>query len=270
MLPLMNATAMTPEQRTETVQRHVTEQRLAPYMNATFNDVEKAVELYLWDRRLSSAFFHDISMLEVALRNTLDQAMVDRFGQEWFRISASLFDQRTYSQIADAWDRLPSRFHEAPLGDKRIRGRLVASCMFGTWVSALDAGGKTGLDGPCATVNHDDVWTRGTLLKAFPGARKIAGGLREQLTRQWIHHQVREVHILRNRLAHHESLINGYPNPGTGGKDAKPERRTVEDGVTACRRLSHMIDSSLNTLIGESSDLDDVLAADPRPGWGFV
>lgn len=234
---------------TQTVQAHVSNQRLVPYMAATFNDAEKAVELYLWDRRLATAIFHDISVLEVALRNALDRALTQQYGPEWFRLSSALFDQRTYSQIADAWERLPARFRDATPGDGKIRGRLLASCMFGTWVSALDAGGKTGVDGPCAWSSHDFVWTRSVLLSAFPGAGKIAGSMREQLTRPWAHQQVREVHILRNRVAHHESLINGYPVPGTGDKTSAPERRTVQDGAQACRRLGQMIDTALAALI---------------------
>lgn len=269
-ISLVSDTPSSQTGQTLTVRAHVSEQRLLPYMDATFNDAEKAVELYLWDRRLATAIFHDLSVLEVALRNALDRALTQEHGSEWFRLSSALFDQRTYSQIADAWERLPARFRDAAPGDGRIRGRLLASCMFGTWVSALDAGGKTGVDGPCAWSNHDVVWTRGVLLLAFPGAGKIAGTMRTQLTRPWVHQQVREVHILRNRVAHHESLINGYPVPGTGGKTSAPDRRTVQEGTQAGRRLGQMIDIALADLIENHSQVDDVLAIDPRIGWGFA
>jgi hypothetical protein len=268
--PVSDTPSSSQTRQAQTVRAHVSDQRLLPYMEATFNDAEKAVELYLWDRRLSTAIFHDISVLEVALRNALDRALTEQYGPEWFRLSSALFDQRTYSRIAAAWERLPARFHDAAPGDGRIRGRLLASCMFGTWVSALDAGGKTGVDGPCAWSNHDVVWIRSVLLSAFPGAGKIAGAMRRQLTRPWVHQQVREVHILRNRVAHHESLINGYPDPGTGGKTSAPDRRTVQDGAQACRRLGQMIDTTLAALIETHSHIEDVLAADPRTGWGFT
>lgn len=111
---------------------------------------------------------------------------------------------------------------------------------------------------------------RSALLLAFPGAGKIAGTMRAQLTRAWVHQQVREVHILRNRVAHHESLINGYPVPGTGGTTSAPERRTVQDGAQACRQLGKMIDTALATLIETHSHIEDVLATDPRSGWGFT
>ena len=126
------------------LRQHVSDQRLLPYMDATFHDADKAVELYLWDRDLATAFFHDLSVLEVALRNTMDRALARRYGDEWFRMCSALFDRRTYDQIADACERLPSRSLNAAPADGKIRGRLIASCMFGTWVSALDAGGRTG------------------------------------------------------------------------------------------------------------------------------
>lgn len=239
-------------------------------MEATFDDEGKAVELYVWDRRLATAFFHDLSVLEVALRNAVDRALTKQYGSEWFRVSSALFDKRTYQQIAEAWERLPAKFRNAGPKDGKIRGRLIASCMFGTWVSVLDIGGATGTAGPCAMANHDNVWTRELLLSAFPAARKLAGGEREQLNRHWVHQQVREVHVLRNRVAHHESLINGYPVPGTGGEHSPPARRTPRDGADACIRLAKMIDEDLAEFIADNSEIDGVLDVDPRPGWGFV
>jgi hypothetical protein len=59
---------------------HISEQRLLPYMEATFSDEGKAVELYIWDRQLATAFFHDLSVLEVALRNAVDRALTKLYG----------------------------------------------------------------------------------------------------------------------------------------------------------------------------------------------
>lgn len=37
--------------------KHVSEQRLATYLDATYMDQDKALELYAWGRQLSAAFF---------------------------------------------------------------------------------------------------------------------------------------------------------------------------------------------------------------------
>ena len=54
--------------------KHISLDRLRPFMKETYNDPEKAVQLYVWDRKLSTAFFYDISILEVSLRNAIDHA----------------------------------------------------------------------------------------------------------------------------------------------------------------------------------------------------
>ena len=113
-------------------------------MKETYNDPEKAVQLYVWDRKLSTAFFYDISILEVSLRNAIDHALCTQYGPNWY-LGAVRFDERTSNLLSDAWSRLPAKYtHENRTGN-RIRGRLIASCMFGTWAYMLDAGGNSGL-----------------------------------------------------------------------------------------------------------------------------
>jgi len=250
--------------------QHVSKQRLEPYLDATFNDELKALQLYAWGRKLSAAMFHDISVLEVALRNALDRVLVGAYGEDWFRLSAVLFDSRTYEQLTRAWEGLPAKFFATQKGDGKIRGRLIASCMFGTWKAMLDAGGSTGIDGPCARVDHDDVWTRERLVAAFPGAVQGARAERAHFDRAWVHTQIREVHVLRNRVAHHESLVKGYPIPGTGSTDEPPERRTAQQGADACMRLAQMIDRDLAAFLKDTSEVDQLLTDDPRRGWGFL
>ncbi len=250
--------------------KHVSSQRLATYLRATFDDEQKALDLYVWGRKLSAAYFHDISVLEVALRNSLDAALAKKYGDNWFRLSSSLFDARSYRQITDGWDRLPAKFRGTQATDGKIRGRLIASCMFGTWVAMLDVGGATGVDGPCNRAEHDAVWTREVLLDALPGANKEAGEERQRLDRAWVHEQMREVHILRNRIAHHESLVNGYPIPGTNDASSTPVRRTATAGYSFCMRLARMLDRDLAQFLQTTSQVPAVLSQDPRISWGLV
>ncbi|KQB86981.1 Abi family protein [Corynebacterium lowii] len=242
--------------------RHISIQRLKPYLEEMFYDERKAVALYMWDRELSAAFFRDISLLEVALRNTIDSVLVSTYGQSWHRSAVTLFDSRTFNQIAEAWKRLPKAYHSYDPANGVIRGRLIASCMFGTWVSMLDAGGGTGCEPPCDKVDHDQIWSTELLIKAFPGGQKIAGTCdRQPFDRAWVHRQVRNVHLLRNRIAHHESLINGYPIPGENNDESRISARR---GYYYCLRLAAMIDRDLFRYIEQSSVVPSVLEKDPR------
>lgn len=237
---------------------HVSSQRLAPYMTETSGDRDKAIKLYDWDRDLSAAFFRDISILEVALRNSIDRALCKKYGELWYQSSAILFDSRTFKQISKAWCSLPAEHQSYDAKNRKVRGRLVAACTFGVWVNILDKGGKTDLRGPCAKADHDRVWDRGTLLEAFPGAGQISG--REdgmELDRKWVHQQVRKVHLLRNRVAHHESLINGVPITGEqNGKNGKTSRMSIDECRKYTNRLAAMMDRNLyNYLINRSNVL---------------
>ncbi|WP_297005146.1 hypothetical protein [uncultured Corynebacterium sp.] len=113
----------------------------------------------------------------------------------------------------DAWQKIPSRFRKTVGQNETLHGHLVSNCMFGFWVSLLDAGGGTGFPAPRHEVSHDEIWDRELLLTAFPGGRPVATtehGAAGKLNRSWVHEQVRKVHLLRNRVAHHEPLIRGY------------------------------------------------------------
>lgn len=225
-----------------------------------YNDPEKAVQLYVWDRKLSTAFFYDISILEVSLRNAIDHALCTQYGPNWY-LGAVRFDERTSNLLSDAWSRLPAKYTQENRTGNRIRGRLITSCMFGTWAYMLDAGGNSGLRPPLDYVDHSQIWTRQLLISAFPGAKKAAGHEGKELDRSWVHEQIFVVHQIRNRIAHHESLIQGIPLPG------RNHRLTTEEALAACRLLASMIDSELRTFLDQESDVTRLLAADPRKQW---
>ena len=225
-----------------------------------YNDPEKAVQLYVWDRKLSTAFFYDISILEVSLRNAIDHALCTQYGPNWY-LGAVRFDGRTSNLLSDAWSRLPAKYTQENRTGNRIRGRLITSCMFGTWAYMLDAGGNSGLRPPLDYVDHSQIWTRQLLISAFPGAKKAAGHEGKELDQSWVHEQIFVVHQIRNRIAHHESLIQGIPLPG------RNHRLTTEEALAACRLLASMIDSELRTFLDQESDVTRLLAADPRKQW---
>ncbi|WP_313512448.1 hypothetical protein [Corynebacterium variabile] len=188
----------------------MSEQRMKHFFTGAFYDELQAIALYDRDRRLAAAFFQDISILEIALRNAIDRALSDRSGALWFASSRMNRDARTTRQLCDTWARFPAGFRQPTEHSGTIRGRLISTCMFGLWVSILDSGGGTGLPEPRDLARHDEIRDRELLFAAFPGGQLVATaerGAAGTLTRSWIHEQVRKIHPLRNRVAHHEPLI---------------------------------------------------------------
>ena len=173
-------------------------------------------------------------------------------------------DDRSLGQIAKAWSQLnnPSPRHSA------TPGRLVAQCMFGMWVNLLDAGGYTGKPPRDKRANYEDLW-RTTLRSAFPGGRAEARNDPDpnaHFTRQWVHSVAKTVNVLRNRVAHHEPLHNGFPLPGqrVGRQQVTGRRLTAAEGVDAYMKLTRMIDRNLAEWISENTRVPDLLANRPQ------
>lgn len=141
--------------------------------------------------------------------------------------------------------------------DPSIPGRLIAQCTLGTWVGLLDQGGWTGDGSTRRQVDYEELW-RDTLHKAFPGGRTVARLRGERFTRSYTHRIAKNVHTLRNRIAHHEPLINGVPLNG------QAERLSLQEAVTDYVDQTSMIDKNLSQwLLKEFSHTASLLSSYP-------
>lgn len=240
--------------------KHISEKRLQPYLQLAHLSQEKALELYRLDRKLASAIFEDIAYLEVALRNNINQVLCEDFGNDWYCRQIG-FDERVVRNIADTWEKLPAQYTSKSADrNSTLGGRIVASSMFRTWTNMLDAGGSSGLPAPFEKSHHGDIWTRDRLIRVFPGANQLAKIQDPEyaargLHRAWVHEKVLYVHWLRNRAAHHESLVNGIPKPGdSGGK-----RIIIGDCLQHCTDLAVMLDRELYSFLEQESKAQQIL-----------
>lgn len=231
--------------------------RFATYLGAGAGDHALARALYIWDRDVSISILADIAILEVALRNAMHGVLSAVWGVRWYENPALVFDERTLGQLRRAWEELPAPVRK-DRSDSRLPGRLVARCMFGFWANLLDAGGQAGLEPRRTKVDYEVLW-RSALHSAFKGGPVEARAEGARYTRPWAHEALRTVNMLRNRVAHHEPLINGFPLPG------QAQRLSAIDGHEACRKLARMIDRDLATWLDRSSQTPTLLATRPQP-----
>ena len=156
----------------------VSETRFGTYLTHSAGDEELAWRLYEWNLEVSSALMTPLNMLEVTLRNRLYEAGARPFGSNWLTTSTHLraADRGT---VTDACEYLKRR--NAPVNP----GAVIAELAFGLWVGLL--------------ANHYDqtLWRQG-LHRAF-----VRGA-----SRPYLHDQLDRVRTLRNRIAHHEHLLN--------------------------------------------------------------
>ncbi|MCZ9351354.1 Abi family protein [Streptomyces mutabilis] len=232
--------------------------RLAPFLAATATPAA-AMELYLWNVRLSAAFGEVIALAEVILRNAMAEQLAAAYGATWYA-RTDLFDDRTMSGFKTTWRNItmPADLATGKPAQKTLQavpaGKIVAEPTFGCWVNLLDKGGTRG-DGPYRkNVDYDSTLWRKALHKAFPNS----GGKRTTVFTTASH-----VRSLRNRAAHHEPLIDGVPLPGQNDRRGRTRRLTLPQAHTEVLCLVEYIDQDVPAWLSQTSRVPDLLHTRP-------
>jgi hypothetical protein len=170
-----------------TIEQRLSIERFRPYRTATGDDPVQAIQLYERNTDLSAAFWAVLCDVEVLLRNAMHERLtawsLGRYGQlNWYLDPGRVLSQQAVATIGEA------RQHEAANGRPETAGRVVAELPLGFWRFLLSSRYERTLWLPC-------------LRSAFPGVQ--GRGMRRD-----VHDAVRELHMLRNRIAHHEPIHN--------------------------------------------------------------
>lgn len=107
--------------------------RFSKYLLAAGGDTDRAIRLYVWNAHVGEAFHTPIQTVEVALRNSINHALVAKFGPDWWQ-------DPVFLRVVDI-----ERRQDLDTVKKRIRNRnqvlvtaqIVASLSFGFWASML-------------------------------------------------------------------------------------------------------------------------------------
>lgn len=227
--------------------RSITPTRMGVYLSAVGGDPDRARELYLWDRDLAVAFLGDLAILEVALRNAMSAQLEVKWGAKWYENADMPLDDRSMNTLSMAWGRV-----QGP----KTPGKLVAQCMFGFWRGLLDKGDHAGKAPRRVRCDYEVLW-RGVLDKAFPGGRAQARADRQRWNREYALAVVTRVNELRNRVAHHEPLVNGLPLSG------RQIRLSAQEAYDDTLRLAAMLDRDLHSFLLVRSQVPVLLGSRP-------
>ncbi|MDY4382259.1 hypothetical protein [Pectobacterium brasiliense] len=167
--------------------------RIGTYENivggtASLLQTEKALRLYMWNAQISAAFFVPLHACEVLTRNAISEVIEKVYGDRW---PWSIGFERS----------LPIPIHGYKPKDDLISGRrnqpttgkVIPELKFVFWQKML-------------TGRFDTRLWNNHILTAFPHA--VAQGLSAAQLRQNLYNDLETVRKLRNRIAHHEPIIN--------------------------------------------------------------
>ena len=200
-----------------TLEFFLSAERLLPYRGASQGGLDHAINLYEWNAQVSAAWWQDIGHLEVLVRNAMHVQLsswsLARYGSaHWFDDPEGLLAPHRRQDILNARLRLErdNKPDEA--------GRIIAELSFGFWRYLVSS-------------HYDRTLWRYALYLGFPGERK----------RNKIYGSLVRLHLLRNRIAHHEPihripLIRRHEELLTVVQWIDPELRTWVERQSRVRR----------------------------------
>jgi hypothetical protein len=176
------------------VKHWISEPRLVRYLDAVGGDESAAMNLYVWNGRMAAALLRDLADMEVLLRNRFNYAVDKRRpGRHWLLDPASpirtpRFHNRNGERV-DANAGLRRKLDQAIVdagGNSASPGQVVAQLTFGFWRSLVSRRFES------------QLWTP-YLSSAFRKPKP---------TRADVEKKMASLNYLRNRVAHHEHLLN--------------------------------------------------------------
>jgi hypothetical protein len=157
-------------------------ERFSTYLGWAVGDRNWAVKLYTLNAQLSESLYTPLHMLEVALRNRIHQVMSKGLGDAWYDLPEHQANAWQADMLAKA------RADLAEKGKQDTPGAMVAALTFGFWTAMLGR-------------EYENLWQ--TTLKDI-ARREDGKGLR----RKDFAKPLGAVRYLRNRLAHHETVLH--------------------------------------------------------------
>lgn len=230
----------------------LSEPRLSPYLNAGEDDPDKAWSLYLWANELAGALHAQIALVEIAVRNAIEREL-----RAWNSSQGGSADWTLHGEAKDPLYTLIkgdlNQARKSALRDANARAAghprrgvmpthndVIAQLMFGTWVKLL-----TPLSQTESSMRQELLWATGLNL-AFPGSRQTDQG------RVKIGHQLDSIRRLRNRVAHHDNIL-----------DVKVGHR-----INEMLSVVHKANPAYPRLVMANSRVRLIAREDPRRQWG--
>ena len=156
-------------------------ERFARYREWADGDGARALELYALNTQLSEALYTPLQILEVVLRNRLHAVLEEALHARWFDEEGFLLIENQRLQLSKAYGEL------AESGRDPAPGRIVSALTFSFWTSMLSP-------------EYEVLWQ-----KTLHGIVRREDG--KGLRRKDLSSPLRPIRTLRNRVAHHEPIL---------------------------------------------------------------
>ena len=163
--------------------------RLEPYLLASNNDKDKAIELYNYNIEVSKQFYSLLSYFEIILRNVCNNKLIKEVGEFWFDNRNVVIgdnpnkSRKTLEKINETKNIIIERYGKG----YKIKNRdIISNLSFGFWVNLLSSN------------YNNNVWR--------PYLRHVF----KNVDRKKVYSIIDNIRLFRNRVFHHEPIIFKY------------------------------------------------------------
>lgn len=148
---------------------------------------EEALQLYTWNVQVSSALLNPLHICEVAIRNTVAEAIETRFGPRWPWSSGF---ERSLPNPQRGYN--PRRNLQDARSNQQTTGKVIPELNFVFWQRMF-------------TSRFDQRIWQNQIQTLFPNAPSHAT---ESQIRNMAYSELDKIRGLRNRIAHHEPIFS--------------------------------------------------------------
>ncbi len=181
---------------------------------------ELGLKLYAWNSALSQALYTPLQGLEVTLRNAISNRLRAKFGPTWYDLNPG---SALHYPLPDML--LKTRTELGRRGIVAEHGRVVAELNWGFWTGIL-------------AKRYEPLW-RSDLRQVFQS--------HGPLTRNAVFQPLDDLRRLRNRIAHHEPILN----------------RNIAADYASILLLIRYISPTAAQWVDDQSQVSTILAAKP-------
>jgi len=163
----------------EKIVKTISNERFSSYQKRYPNDLRKSFLLYQSNIEISQSFYSNLSILEISLRNTINQSCIKHFDTEnWLK---EKLPKELKRQILEIENKLKKS------GKEPTNDRIIAELNFGFWTTLFNRS------------NAKIFWK--PLLKAFPYLPK------KMRKRTSISPKLNRLRTFRNRIYHYDPIV---------------------------------------------------------------
>ncbi len=172
----------------------ISSQRMFRYLIACEDDSRKAMTLYRYNIKLSQELLAVVGCFEVALRNKINDHMIDQYGRDWLR-DAILPEGIFYAdkRVIKTKSIIEKVYKSLLRTNSYSHDKLLSEMEFGIWKYMF------------SKVQY--ALTGQNLLAIFKN--KPISTPKQQYTNTYIFQELDYINNLRNRIAHHEPICFG-------------------------------------------------------------